>query len=113
MRDKNGRFVKGNVPWHKGKKGIKKPNSGSFKKGQIPHNKDKEYPDVSVDAIHLWVIRKLGTPKKCAHCGKYNKENRNGYSHIQYANIDHKYRRVLDDYIPLCVKCHRAYDKKK
>lgn len=28
-----------------------------------------------------------------------------------WANIDHKYRRLLDDYISMCVSCHRQYDK--
>ena len=29
---------------------------------------------------------------------------------IHWANIDHKYRRNLDDWIGLCAKCHRRYD---
>ena len=32
----------GKEPWHKGTKGIMKPNSGSFKKGQTSYNKGKK-----------------------------------------------------------------------
>lgn len=37
-------------------------------------------------------------------CGK------NG-NRIHWANINHKYRRILKDYIALCAKCHGEYDK--
>lgn len=38
-REKISSKLKGNKPWNTGTKGIKKPNSGSFKKGIIPKNK--------------------------------------------------------------------------
>jgi len=34
MRDLNGQFIKGNLPWNKGSKGVCKANSGTFKKGR-------------------------------------------------------------------------------
>lgn len=33
MPDRYGQFVKGEIPWNKGTKGVMKPNSGSFKEG--------------------------------------------------------------------------------
>ncbi len=30
---------------------------------------------------------------------------------IHWANISHKYKRDLDDWIEMCVPCHKAYDK--
>jgi hypothetical protein len=57
--------------------------------------------------IHIWVVRWKGRPNICEHCGK--KETRSRY--IDWANIDHKYKRRLSDYIRLCKKCHRRYDK--
>jgi len=57
-------------------------------------------------AIHNWVGQWKGKPDTCEKCGK------SGLSGVQinWANIDHKYRRVLDDYIRLCSKCHGEYD---
>ncbi len=39
MRNEKGQFIKGNIPWIKGKKGVTSANSGSFKKGHNPKNK--------------------------------------------------------------------------
>lgn len=58
-------------------------------------------------ALHIWVRRWKGKAVCCEVCGlddpnrKYN-----------WANVDHKYRRVLDDYTSMCIPCHRRYDKK-
>lgn len=57
--------------------------------------------------IHQWVVRWRGRPAKCEHCGKDGLTERK----IHWANIDHKYRRNLNDYIRLCAKCHKNYDK--
>lgn len=63
--------------------------------------------EVNYGAAHAWVRRWKGVATLCQKCGM-KKTTR---CSIQWANIDHKYRRVLDDYIALCVKCHRAWDK--
>lgn len=55
--------------------------------------------------IHVWVVRWKGKPDICEKCGR--KEN--GHR-MHWANIDHKYRRVLDDYIRLCSGCHGKFD---
>ncbi len=63
--------------------------------------------DVGYGALHIWIRRNLGEPTKCENCGK---EGLSGYK-IHWANIDHKYRRVEENWMRLCVKCHRKYDK--
>jgi hypothetical protein len=57
-------------------------------------------------AIHMWVKKWKGEIKMCSICGKTNLRPRQ----YQWANIDHKYRRVLDDYIEVCASCHQRYD---
>lgn len=56
--------------------------------------------------LHLWVQKWKGKPETCEKCGREGLTGRQ----IGWANIDHKYRRVLDDYIRLCRKCHKNYD---
>lgn len=57
-------------------------------------------------AIHDWVTKNLGKPSshKCFHCKKK--------SAYDWANVDHKYRRFLGDFMALCRSCHRTYDIK-
>jgi hypothetical protein len=57
-------------------------------------------------AFHMWVARRKGQPDTCEHCGMSGLKGRQ----IHWANKDHKYRRVLDDYIRLCKNCHTEYD---
>ena len=67
--------------------------------------------DVGYQAIHGWVRRYKGYAKKCECCGKIGKKINNKWS-VEWANIDHKYKRNLEDYIALCHKCHSQYDRK-
>lgn len=64
------------------------------------HMKDK--PGYS--AIHKWVSKWKVKPDSCQYCGRNE-------CRIEWANIDHTYKRVLDDYIALCVRCHLAWDR--
>ena len=57
-------------------------------------------------ALHSWVARWKGKANHCEVCGISEKRT------YHWANIDHKYRRVLEDYISMCVPCHRKYDIK-
>ena len=63
--------------------------------------------NVGYHGIHLWVNKWKGKPTTCEGCGKPGLTGQR----IHWANVDHKYRRILDDYIRLCVKCHKEYDK--
>ena len=66
----------------------------------------KENP--SYGAIHLWVKSRKGIAKCCKVCKKTNKETR-----IEWSNVDHLYKRVLEDYTPLCCRCHFKHDKER
>lgn len=61
---------------------------------------------VSYAGLHIWVRKWKGKPFGCGICGSQK--------NIRYhwANIDHKYRRVLDDYMSMCCSCHKKYDVK-
>jgi ribosomal protein L31 len=54
-------------------------------------------------SIHDWIREKKGKARnyKCVHCNKQARD---------WANIDHTLSRDLDDYIPLCRKCHIKFD---
>jgi hypothetical protein len=54
--------------------------------------------------IHTWVNARKERPEGCTKCGEVR-------NRMSWANIDHKYRRVLDDYMFLCPRCHGEYDK--
>lgn len=85
----------------KAQKGVKHPERCSE---NHPHWKGNS---VSHSGVHGWVRRHKGKAKVCKYCKITDKEKR-----IEWANIDHKYRRNLDDYIPLCCKCHQKHDRK-
>lgn len=62
--------------------------------------------EVGYDGLHKWVPKHLGKPDKCEHCKK------NGFSshQIHWANKSGEYKRELNDWIRLCIKCHAVYD---
>lgn len=96
-------------------------NRGSFKKGnkrpiewtrkqteKVSDEKNYAWKGekVSYRGLHQWIRRKKGKPIKCIFCGKFDKRPR----YIQWANVDGKYRRNLNDYISLCGSCHKLKD---
>jgi len=91
--------------------GKKLPHTKEWnKKIGLAHQEEKSYnwkgDDVGLSALHNWVNKYKGKPKYCEHCGKeYIKERT-----FDWSNIDHKYRRKLEDFIWLCKKCHKRYD---
>jgi len=60
--------------------------------------------DAKYSAIHRWVRKWTKEPKECQICGKKN-------IRLELANIDHKYKRILDNYVRMCCFCHSKYDK--
>lgn len=60
-------------------------------------------------AIHMWVRRHKGLPTVCATCNKTSDVPRV----IQWANVDHKYTRNLDEWVSLCASCHKKHDIEK
>lgn len=89
---------KGRIAWNKGRSHLKEDKNPAWK-GE----------NASYSAIHYWIKRQKGVPHKCSFCGKTGNNNNNNRQ-IQWANIDGKYRRNLDDYIPLCASCHKIFD---
>jgi hypothetical protein len=75
----------------------------------LKSRKGKDNPNwlgdsVGYFALHEWVRKWKGKPQVCESCGTTEAKK------YEWANVDHKYRRVLDDYIQMCTKCHRKYD---
>lgn len=62
--------------------------------------------DVSYVGLHQWVARNKGRPRRCEVCGTTSAKK------YEWANIDHRHRRVLEDFIRMCTSCHRNYDIK-
>ena len=61
--------------------------------------------NVKRSALHQWVARCKGKPKKCEHCGTSNLNKK-----YHWANISGKYKRDIKDFKRLCCKCHRIFD---
>lgn len=101
-REKMSKSKMGLTPWNKGKvMGARYSNEQSH-----PSWKGNK---VGKRALHTWVDKWKGQPETCEGCGSTGLRGKK----INWANVDHQYRRVLDDYIRLCVKCHGAYDTSK
>ena len=84
-------------------------NKGRYITGQ-KGKQGSEHPlwvgdEVQYVGLHAWINRWKTKPIACEMCGIVTEK-------LDAANIDHKYRRVLEDYIYLCRRCHIAYDKK-
>ena len=59
--------------------------------------------DASYSTVHNWLARWFTKAGACEECGA---EGKTGWS-----NVDHKYRRVREDYRELCPSCHWHYDQ--
>ena len=60
--------------------------------------------NVGYVGLHSWIARKKGKPKKCEKCKK------EGEGRYEWANISGEYRRNVNDFIRLCVVCHKNFD---
>lgn len=74
------------------KRGVNNPQYGNIK--QSP----------TYEALHQYIHKRLD-PTKPKNCQKCNKEKL-----LQLANKSQQYKRDLDDWMWLCIKCHQAYD---
>lgn len=105
--NKSGR-KKGCIPWNKGITGYKQPNISKALKGRFMGKNSSVWKgnNVTYGTIHEWVYRRLGRPLNCEKCGK---EELNPYK-IHWANISGEYKRILRDWVRLCIICHKKYD---
>lgn len=88
-----------------GRKNPSAKNEHSFKSGSEHPN--WKGPKVGYRDLHLWVERRLGKPDTCEHC------HVSGFTghYIHWANKSGNYKRDTNDWIRLCAKCHKKYDK--
>ena len=58
---------------------------------------------VGYTCLHTWVRRRKPKPNRCQKCGKKQ-------DYLELANISGEYKRDIDDYVYLCVRCHKEMD---
>lgn len=63
--------------------------------------------EVGYSGVHLWIRRAYGRPQFCEHC---RTSARRMY---HWANRTGKYLRDREDWLRLCVPCHRKYDNEQ
>lgn len=83
---------KGSIPWNKGKPGLRGKDSPLWKGDKA-----------SYSAMHKWIRRQKTKSDCCEKCGKIGR--------LELANISGKYKRDVNDFEWLCIKCHRNMDK--
>lgn len=64
---------------------------------------------VGYSGLHKWVIKNLGSPLECENCGLEGCKNGSKWN-IHWANKSREYKRILNDWLALCAKCHKQYD---
>jgi len=102
--------LKGRVMPEETKEKLRQSNLKSGRKPPIQKGKDCHNwkgDKVGYSALHDWVYRQLGSQQKCEHCLTIKKRT------YHWANKSGKYLRKKNDWIRLCVPCHRKYDNKK
>jgi len=61
---------------------------------------------VGYGGLHDWVYTILGSPMICVSCSKLCVTNKE----IHWANKSGEYKRNVEDWLRLCVSCHKNYD---
>lgn len=92
---------------------MRKHTQETRKKMSEAHKGEKAYNwirnKVGYGTLHSWARRELGKPKQCFICGIIGKKNGRNWS-IHWANKSGNYKRDKNDWIALCIKCHKKYD---
>lgn len=65
---------------------------------------------VSYRALHQWVARHKTKTGICTDCGR--NVGKTGHTGSEWANVSGRYLRDLDDFVELCVRCHRRRDRR-
>lgn len=72
------------------------------KGGNVPWWKGDK---VGYRGLHMWIRRERGNPTFCTHCPSIK--------NLEWANISGEYKHDIADWLELCRKCHRKYDKER
>lgn len=109
-------WKKGQLNLYPTPKGTHLSPASEFKKGHHCYWKGRKKPEASGEkhplwkgdsvgyhALHNWVERKLGSPKKCMKCKTHSS------SRFVWHNISGKYKRDLKDWERLCIQCHNRH----
>lgn len=72
------------------------------------HPVNKDNPNwkghyVGYRSLHIWVRKRKPKPNRCQKCGKKQ-------DYLELANISGEYKRNINDYVYLCVRCHKEMD---
>lgn len=107
----------GKPAWNKGikrwwsspteyKKGHKQTKNWYIAISKLKNENNKAWKGENVGyvALHAWVKRYLGIPDFCESCCKNDRRR------YEWANKSGKYKRDLNDWVRLCVPCHRKHD---
>lgn len=78
----------------------------AFKTGELVGAKNFKWRGdyVGYPALHDWVARALGRPRKCENCGTVEAVR------YEWANLSGEYRRDTGDWARLCKMCHALID---
>lgn len=103
-------FKKGQKPWNTGTKGlIVAWNKGKeFLAVKGENNYQWKGEKASYRGKHYWIERTLGKPDTCEECDKSGLKGH----FIHWHNKSGLYIRELTDWIRLCAKCHKIYEKR-
>lgn len=61
--------------------------------------------------VHGWLYRHFPKSGTCEKCGAHVGTER--YRGTEYANLSGEYHRDRDDFLELCIPCHRKFDHAK
>lgn len=87
----------------KSKKDTKKYCSKAcYSKYYVSPHKGRIY-SYTYSAVHYWIRKNKQLPGKCEKCGRDDVK-------LQWANKSHEYKIDVDDWMGLCLKCHRKHD---
>ena len=117
-REKISRALKGRIPKNLSSINANKKGKGNPMWGKHTSELQKEimrkrcgelHPNwkgekASIGSKHDWIERMKGRAcgYKCSLCDKKAKE---------WCNIDHKYKRKVEDYLPVCRLCHEVFHR--
>lgn len=87
-------------------KGIRRSPDTQFTTQRVEgaNNHNWKGDEVGYSALHDWLRRILGTPKRCENCGTTR------HSKYEWANLSGKYKRDVSDWARLCKMCHVLID---